>query len=167
MGNQFCKYEREPLPYYEHYIHHTGINCDIEYYTGKMTPIANGKPTQIKLCKDVLESVDIESKNISRIIVNCTGMYIMDVEYPNNTDIIKNFKLCNIDFPFFLLGNKQSIFLMIYREGDSEVKITEHHREPNEQDLLLLNEKNIIINLPDSEINIRKIENEYYLLKRN
>lgn len=143
MGNKINKPEtilkKENI--HQHYIFQPGT---MNLYNVNSSQNIDGKTP-----KDVLESINVFGRNIKSIQVNCGGTIAMNKKYPPNTNYIYNLKLCNMNFPLFLLDFKHSLSVLI--ESDNEVNVNENHREPLENELAWKNFKKLTLPLYDCE----------------
>ncbi len=127
MGNkQIKEIQKNETNTYTHYIFKPGT---MNLYNVN----SNNKNIDGKTPKDILESVDVFGKNIKSIKVNCGGIIAMDKIFPPNTNSVYKLKLCNMNFPLFLLDFHHSLSIVI--ESDCEVNVIENHREPLEHEL--------------------------------
>ena len=91
-------------------------------------------PTPEEMKTGVVTSVDIEGTNIRKIILECQGIYAMVTEYPEDTNRVEGYRLCNMDFPMFRVKHT-SINLHITKDNGTPVTITPHIRRPTEEEL--------------------------------
>lgn len=90
-------------------------------------------PTSEEMKTGVVTSVDIEGTNIRKIILECQGIYAMITEYPEGTNRVEGYRLCNMDFPMFRVKHT-SINLHVTKDYGTNVTVTPHIRLPTEEE---------------------------------
>lgn len=145
MGNKINKPEKEEIinqNIFQYYIYQPGT---INLYNIN----SKNKNLEGKTPKDILESININSKNIKCIKVNCGGTIAMSKNFPPKTNNVYKFKLCNMDFPLFLLDYKHPLSIIVETEEKVDVNVVENHREPKEHELVWKDHKKITLPLYD------------------
>jgi len=101
------------------------------FATGKWT--SAHPPTSEEMKTGVVTSVDIEGTNIREIILECQGLYAMITEYPEGTNRVEGYRLCNMDFPMFRVKHT-GINLLVTKDYGTTVTVTPHIRLPTEEE---------------------------------